>query len=191
MDDQDKEARPVRRVRTAPADYRYGPQGPRPPRPGGPPRRDLFPYVLGGLITSGMLGLVLIVWLALSPGRAVAPVATTPTPFTSVPVEFPTANVPLGVITGVPVEVETQDAAIPPAVPTGSPPPEGDPPRMQLGEFKALYDDPATRPIILDTRNMPAFGEGHIPGAVLFPADEVAANVATLPKDKLIVAYCQ
>ena len=191
MDDQEREAQPVRRVRIVRNDYQYDQQIPRAPRPGGPPQRDIFPYVLGGLISAGLLGLMLIVWLVMSPGRAVAPVATTPTPFTGVPVEYPTANVPLGVGTGVPVEVETPDAAIPPAVPTGSPPPAGDPPRMQLGEFKALYDDPATRPIILDTRNTQAFGEGHIQGAILFPASEVVTNVATLPKDKLIVAYCQ
>jgi rhodanese-related sulfurtransferase len=62
---------------------------------------------------------------------------------------------------------------------------------MQLGDFKALYDDPATRPIILDTRTEQTFASGHIPGAILFPSDQVAANVGTLPKDKLIVAYCQ
>jgi 3-mercaptopyruvate sulfurtransferase SseA len=99
--------------------------------------------------------------------------------------------VPLGVQTGLPGEVPTNDIAIPPAVPTGSPPPADDPPRMQLGDFKALYDDPATRPIIIDTRNEAAFAEGHIPGAILFPSTEVENNVATLPKDKLIVAYCQ
>jgi rhodanese-related sulfurtransferase len=62
---------------------------------------------------------------------------------------------------------------------------------MALDEFKALYDDPAKRPLILDVRAKDAFDAGHITGAISFPESDVDARVAELPKDKLIVAYCQ
>jgi rhodanese-related sulfurtransferase len=62
---------------------------------------------------------------------------------------------------------------------------------MALDEFKALYDDPAKRPLILDVRAKEAFDAGHITGAINFPESVVDARVAVLPKDKLIVAYCQ
>jgi 3-mercaptopyruvate sulfurtransferase SseA len=65
------------------------------------------------------------------------------------------------------------------------------PPRMALDEFKALYDDPAKRPLIIDVRAKDAFDAGHITGAINFPESDVDARVAELPKDKLIVAYCQ
>lgn len=64
-------------------------------------------------------------------------------------------------------------------------------PRMPIEEFKALYDNPATRPIILDVRAKQAYDEGHIAGAISFPEADVPARVAELPKDKLIIAYCQ
>ena len=64
-------------------------------------------------------------------------------------------------------------------------------PRMDLATFKALYDNPATRPIIIDVRSGQSFNEGHIAGAISVPEAEVDILLAKLPKDKLIVAYCQ
>jgi hypothetical protein len=75
------------------------------------------------------------------------------------------------------------------AMPTATP--GGDPPRITLQEFKALYDDPAKRPIILDVRAPASYEEGHIKGAISFPEVDVDRRVGELPKDKLIVAYCQ
>lgn len=63
--------------------------------------------------------------------------------------------------------------------------------RMPLAAFKALYDDPAKRPLIVDVRAAEAFQQGHIEGAVNIPEAEVATRLAEFPKDKLIVAYCQ
>jgi rhodanese-related sulfurtransferase len=65
------------------------------------------------------------------------------------------------------------------------------PPRMPMDQFKALYDDPAKRPIILDVRAKDTFDAGHITGAESFPEADVDTRVSELPKDKLIVAYCQ
>jgi hypothetical protein len=66
-----------------------------------------------------------------------------------------------------------------------------EPPRISLAAFKALYDDPATRPLILDVRDPDTYAAGHVPGAISFPEADVDARVGELPKDKLIVAYCQ
>ena len=67
----------------------------------------------------------------------------------------------------------------------------GTPPRMALAEFKTLYDDPVKRPIIVDVRAVDFYAQGHIPGAISVPQSDLGAQLAKLPKDKLIVAYCQ
>jgi 3-mercaptopyruvate sulfurtransferase SseA len=64
-------------------------------------------------------------------------------------------------------------------------------PRMPIDEFKALYADPAKRPLIIDVRAKQSFDEGHIVGAISFPEADVDARIAELPKDRLIIAYCQ
>jgi thiol-disulfide isomerase/thioredoxin len=102
----------------------------------------------------------------------------------------------LKVITQAPVPVETTIIVEEPLIFTPTPAPISqvdpvDPPRMPLEEFKALYDDPATRPLILDVRAKEAYDEGHIAGAVSFPEADVDTRVSELPKDRLIIAYCQ
>ena len=47
--------------------------------------------------------------------------------------------------------------------------------------------------VILDTRTQEEYDEGHIPGAILIPYDEIlekAENVLT-EKDQLILVYCR
>jgi hypothetical protein len=83
------------------------------------------------------------------------------------------------------------NAGATPTTPRATATPGGDPPRMALQEFKALYDDPARRPVILDVRGSSSYEEGHIKGAISFPEADVDDRVAELPRDKLIVAYCQ
>jgi hypothetical protein len=94
-------------------------------------------------------------------------------------IEIPTIGIPE---VPVPVPFETP-------TPGGGAPRE--PERMSLTDFKILYDDPQTRPIILDVRSEASFQEGHITGAISFPLANLATRVGELPKDKLIVAYCQ
>lgn len=65
------------------------------------------------------------------------------------------------------------------------------PPRISLADFKALYDNPAKRPLILDVRAKEAYDLGHIKGAISFPEADVDARVNELPRNTLIVAYCQ
>jgi rhodanese-related sulfurtransferase len=44
--------------------------------------------------------------------------------------------------------------------------------------------------VLLDTRGREPFANGHIPGAICAPMDELAQIAAILPKDKEIVTYC-
>jgi hypothetical protein len=66
-----------------------------------------------------------------------------------------------------------------------------EPERMPIEEFIALYADPAKRPIIVDVRTAQSYAEGHIAGAVSIPDAETESRLNELPKDRLIVAYCQ
>jgi hypothetical protein len=85
----------------------------------------------------------------------------------------------------------TPNAATPSANPLPTVADPGEPPRISLAEFKALYDNPATRPFIIDVRCCGEYEDGHIKGAISFPEQDLAARVGELPRDKLIVAYCQ
>jgi WD40 repeat protein/thiol-disulfide isomerase/thioredoxin len=82
----------------------------------------------------------------------------------------------------------------PPAVSVPATPSVSDgPPRIPLVEFKALYDDPAQRAnmLIIDVRAKESYDAGHIKGSESWPESDIDATVVKLPKDKLIVAYCQ
>ena len=54
-----------------------------------------------------------------------------------------------------------------------------------------LYSDPAKRPVIIDVRTTDEYNQGHIKGAVSYPGADIAAVAGKIPKDKLVVAYCQ
>jgi hypothetical protein len=68
---------------------------------------------------------------------------------------------------------------------------EIEPIRMPLADFIKLYNDPVNRPIIVDVRSNAAYDEGHIAGAVNIPGFEAEMRLSELPKEKLIIAYCQ
>jgi rhodanese-related sulfurtransferase len=44
---------------------------------------------------------------------------------------------------------------------------------------------------LIDVRLAEDYAAGHIPGAQSFPESELDLRVATLPRDRLIVVYCQ
>jgi len=44
--------------------------------------------------------------------------------------------------------------------------------------------------VLLDARGKEAFNNGHIPGALCAPLEELGQLAAQLPKDKEIVTYC-
>ncbi len=143
------------------------------PPPPPPQRQDPFPYVMGGIIGALVVGLVLVVFLLLNNNQSPGVTGAGSNSTGNVPNAQPTSAA--GVID---TEVDTQPDAEPP-------------PRMPLDEFKALYDDPAKRPLVVDVRAAEAYQQGHIEGAVNIPEAEVSARLAEFPKDRLIVAYCQ
>lgn len=141
------------------------------------PQRDPFPYIMGGIIGALVVGLALVIFL-LTQNKGTTdnsinpPIAGNPTPAANV------VNPPSG----------NGSVVITPVPPTAS---ADAPPRMPIDEFKKLYDDPSKRPIIIDVRAASAYDEGHIVGAESFPEADVDARINDLPKDKLVIAYCQ
>jgi hypothetical protein len=127
---------------------------------------------MGGVIGALVVGLMMVMFLIGSSTSGGNPTnnggiagATT----------LPPANNPAALTTTVSAAGPTQIEAI----------------RMPIEEFIALYSDPAKRPIIVDVRTKQAYDEGHIAGAVSIPDPETEQRLAELPKDKLIIAYCQ
>lgn len=62
-------------------------------------------------------------------------------------------------------------------------------PRIAQAEFKKLLE--ADKIVVVDVRSPQSYKEGHIPGAVLIPIDEVDLNIDRFKSfKKPIVAYC-
>jgi peroxiredoxin len=91
-----------------------------------------------------------------------------------------------------PVETIISQLGVTPTPASAQPTPTG-PPRISLADFKAHYDDPAQRAkmLIIDVRAKESYDAGHIKGAESWPESDIDARVVKLPRDKLIVAYCQ
>lgn len=49
----------------------------------------------------------------------------------------------------------------------------------------------ADRVVVLDVRPALEFEEGHIPGAISMPPDDLPGRIEELPRDRTIVAYCR
>ncbi|MBS0209746.1 MAG: FAD-dependent oxidoreductase, partial [Planctomycetes bacterium] len=59
-------------------------------------------------------------------------------------------------------------------------------------EVEAVLAQPAAeRPLLLDVRTVPEFSQGHLPGAINLPVDELRGRLNELPRDKPIAVYCQ
>lgn len=132
---------------------------------------------MGGIIGALVVGLVLVVFLLVNSNQNPGVTNTPNNNANNNPGNFPNA------------QPTTDLGATDPNL--GAEPTVAPAPRMGLDEFKALYDNPATRPVVVDVRSAEAFQQGHIQGAVNIPEAEVGARLAEFPKDKLIVAYCQ
>jgi 3-mercaptopyruvate sulfurtransferase SseA len=44
--------------------------------------------------------------------------------------------------------------------------------------------------ILIDVRGDSAYKQNHIKGSISLPAEQIAARLGELPRDKMIVAYC-
>jgi rhodanese-related sulfurtransferase len=65
---------------------------------------------------------------------------------------------------------------------------------LPLISQQALLDRQAKKDpslFVLDVRTPKEYAEGHVPGAVNVPYDQVASRLAQIPKDKEVVLYCR
>ena len=46
-------------------------------------------------------------------------------------------------------------------------------------------------PVVLDVRTPEEFAQGHIPGAVLIPHDQLASRLSELGRDRWVLVYCR
>ncbi|HXH06186.1 MAG TPA: rhodanese-like domain-containing protein [Vicinamibacterales bacterium] len=77
----------------------------------------------------------------------------------------------------------------PAASPQMLPPVDSPELRISFDEFKRLYDRGAV--LVVDVRSREAYDEGHIPGALSVPLDDLEAQIDRLARDKrAIVTYC-
>ena len=60
--------------------------------------------------------------------------------------------------------------------------------RISIDEFEAMRQNGEV--FVVDVRNQASYDAGHIPGARLIPAAEIANHLNELPRDKTIVTYC-
>ena len=89
---------------------------------------------------------------------------------------------PLGVVNKTPEPVV-------PAAPKDEHADDGhDAPRISLADAKKEYD--AGNAIIVDVRDVNAYKQEHIKGALNIPIANVAANEDKLTKNKKIIVYC-
>jgi hypothetical protein len=65
-----------------------------------------------------------------------------------------------------------------------------EPERISLTDFQKLYRG-SSPPLVVDVRGQAAYSEGHIKGSINVPLAETSARLGELPRDRLIVAYCQ
>ena len=151
-----------------------------PPRNVNAPRRsDPFPIIIGGIIGALVIGLLVVVYLISSNNGSSGGTSGGTT----------SGNLPTNDFLTVPVATQPSESG---GTTEGTPTTASEqPPRITLEDFSALYNDPAKRPLIIDVRAKDIYDAGHIKGAESFPESDVDTRVGELPKDKLIVAYCQ
>ena len=65
----------------------------------------------------------------------------------------------------------------------------GDHPQADMAT--ALDGPPNDQTILLDVRTPKEFADGHLPGAVNIPVDDLRGRLGELSKDRQILAYCQ
>ncbi|KFL37099.1 hypothetical protein N788_11270 [Arenimonas donghaensis DSM 18148 = HO3-R19] len=49
----------------------------------------------------------------------------------------------------------------------------------------------ADAPLLLDVRSPEEFAQGHLPGAVLIPHDQLASRLDELDRDRWVLVYCR
>ena len=65
----------------------------------------------------------------------------------------------------------------------------GDHPQIDLEAVLAAA--PEQRPLLVDVRTPQEFSQGHIPGALNVPVDDLRSRLGELPRDRQLAVYCQ
>ena len=65
----------------------------------------------------------------------------------------------------------------------------GEHPQLDLETVLAV--EGADKPFLLDVRTPQEFANGHIPGAINIPVDDLRSRLKELPQDRKIAVYCQ
>jgi hypothetical protein len=154
-------------------------------------------WVVTLLLSLALLGLAAC---NASPAPGATPIPTpggaaTPAPADQAPAPSDQAPPPVGTQGGAPAAVPTGGAAPAPVATVGqgpidTPPPDpNEPPRITVAELQKLMD--ANSVLLIDVRSRAIYGMNHIKGAVSAPFEEIEEQAKILPKDRLVVAYCQ
>ncbi len=87
---------------------------------------------------------------------------------------------------------QTNAAATPQQAPTALPAPTDAPTgtarRISIEEARAAFE--RGQAVFVDVRLDEQYRQGHLPGAILIPLEEVAQHSGKLPRNKLIITYC-
>jgi len=63
-------------------------------------------------------------------------------------------------------------------------------PRIDYPSLASLLSSEDARALLIDVRTAEEYAEGHIPGAILIPYDEIGARFSEPDKARPIVVYC-
>ena len=55
---------------------------------------------------------------------------------------------------------------------------------------KRLLDENPNQVVVLDVRSRQGYAEGHLPGAMNIPFEDLPTRIKELPKSKEIITYC-
>jgi hypothetical protein len=154
------------------------------------PRKSGAPMVV--LLAGGLAVAALVGWAVTrsmdAPTQVAAPPAfsdSTPTDSAATPTNTPVATNPI------PLEVTSSTSTGQPAFP---PRPAATAnttalaPRVDVAQLKQQLASSAVT--VVDVRDSVSYSAGHIPGALSIPFARVEGELAMLPKNKPIVAYC-
>ena len=76
----------------------------------------------------------------------------------------------------------------PTALPAPTDAPTGTARRISIEEARAAFE--RGQAVFVDVRLDEQYKQGHLPGAILIPLEEVAQHSGKLPRNKLIITYC-
>ncbi len=62
---------------------------------------------------------------------------------------------------------------------------------ISFSSLSSLLSDPAANLLLLDVRTSEEYADGHIPGAILKPYDEIAASFVEADKSRPVAVYCR